>query len=104
MRLERVGAPRPAAAAAQDRERVTDGAVSPDGQRVVLRTHESLLFYEAAQFTKGDWQQEQRVDLGQLREPQGEGVTFGADGSIYLVGESGGGKQAGTFAHLVCKD
>ncbi|MBI3050441.1 MAG: hypothetical protein HYY76_19275 [Acidobacteria bacterium] len=41
-----------------------------------------------------------RVDLGALGEPQGEGVTIGAGGLVYLVGEGGG--RGGTLATLRC--
>lgn len=101
MRLERVGEPRdPRAPAASDR--ITDGAVSPDDRWVVLRSAQALTFYRAADLLAGNWREAGRMPLAALKEPQGEGVTFGADGSMYVVGEGGGKGQPGTFAQLSC--
>ena len=52
--------------------RITDGAISPDGEWVVLRTRTALTFYRAADFLKGDFREARRVDLKPLGEPQGE--------------------------------
>jgi hypothetical protein len=81
------------------RGRITDGDVTPDGEWIALRTHHALVFYRAANLVAGNWKEERVVDLAALREPQGEGVTFGSDGSVYLAGEGGG---SGTFARLTC--
>jgi hypothetical protein len=100
MRLERVGEPRdtkPPASA-----RVTDGAISPDGQWAVLRTIDSLTFYRAADLLAARWREAGRAELTSLGEPQGEGVTFGADGAVFLMGEGGRKKMPGTFARLTC--
>jgi hypothetical protein len=94
--LERIGQPRSA------KERLTDGAISPDGTWVVLRSNESAMFYRAADFLSGQWREVQRVDLTPLREPQGEGIAFGSDNVLYLVGEGGGKGQSGTFARFMC--
>jgi hypothetical protein len=99
--LERVGKPRasgkPAAA-----DRVTDGDVSADGEWTVLRTRRSLSFHRTADLLQGNWQAERTVDLAAVGEPQGEGVAFGADGTLYLLGEGGGKKRPGTFQRLTC--
>jgi hypothetical protein len=100
--LERVGQPRTPGKVARD-ERITDGSVSPDGTWVVLRTHRTLLVHPAARLLAGDWGGEQAVDVTALGEPQGEGVTVDADGSLYLVGEGGGKARPGTFAHVTCR-
>jgi hypothetical protein len=101
VRLERVGEPRdPQAPAANDR--ITDGAVSPDNRWVVLRGARTLTFYRTADLLAGHWREAGRIPLASLKEPQGEGVTFGADGSVYLVGEGGGRGRPGTFAQLAC--
>jgi hypothetical protein len=42
------------------------------------------------------------VALGSVGEPQGEGVTFGSNDSVYLMSEGGGKKQPGAFARLTC--
>jgi hypothetical protein len=101
VQLERVGAPRQSSRR-RDNDRITDGAVSPDGERVVLRSNNALIFYRTAELLAGNWRESGRVDIGHLREPQGEGVAFGANGTVYLTGEGGGKSQPGTFARLTC--
>jgi hypothetical protein len=100
-RLERIGAPRGSGRPAAD-GRITDGSVSSDGQWVALRGAEILTFYRTADLVTGNWREAGRVTLAPLGEPQGEGVAFGADDAIYLLGEGGGKKQAGTFGRLSC--
>ena len=82
--------------------RITDGSVSADGQWVVLRTGQALMFYRAADFLAGNWSEAGRFSLRGVKEAQGEGVSMGPDGSVYLTGEGGGKARAGTFARLVC--
>lgn len=101
VRLELVGAPlskRPPSPAS----RITDGAISADGQTVVLRTGTSLTFYKASDFLKGDFREGRRADLTPLREPQGEGVAFGPSDTVYVAGEGGGKARTGTLAILSC--
>jgi hypothetical protein len=98
MRLERVGPPHPQG----NKDRITDGAVSPDGRWVVLRTRDTLMVYRATDFLTGRWREAGRVPLAPLAEPQGEGVTFAADNSLYLMSEGGGKQQPGRFARLTC--
>jgi hypothetical protein len=100
--LERVGAAR-GAGKADAADRITDGAVSPDGRWVVLRSHAAMRFYAAADLFGGNWREAGVVDLAPLREPQGEGVAFGADGTVYLAGEGGGKARPGTLARLACR-
>jgi hypothetical protein len=101
VRLERVGhvrdPQRPRAA-----DRITDGAVSPDGRWVVLRGARVLIFYRAADLLAGNWREAGRVSLASLKEPQGEGVAFASNDSIYVVGEGGGKRRPGTLAHIAC--
>src|SRR5262245_51636733 len=80
--------------------RVTGGAASPDGNWVALRTNTELLFYPAADLIAGKNVQARRFDLKPLNERQGEGVAFGPDGVVYLVGEGGG--KGGTLATIKC--
>ena len=62
LRLERVGGPRhPRPPAASDR--ITDGAVSPDGRWIVLRGPNALTFYRAAELQAGNWREAARVPL-----------------------------------------
>ena len=100
-RLERVGKPRDGGKAAAD-DRVTDGAISPNGTRAVLRTQRALVFYSATDLLAGNWREHGRVNLAALGEPQGEGVTFADDSTLYLVGEAGGTSRTGTFARVTC--
>jgi hypothetical protein len=100
MPLERVGGLQPIRGGAA---RITDGAIAPDGERVVLRTNEAMTIYRAADLLSGNWKAIGRVDLRQLREPQGEAVAFGAGDTIYVAGEGGSGARAGTFAALTCR-
>jgi hypothetical protein len=99
VRLERVGElkSRPSA-----QERITDGAFSPDGRWVVLRSRRALSFYNAEEFMLGHFRELRRVDVSGLKEPQGEAVAFGSGKTVYVAGEGGGKKQPGTLASLSC--
>lgn len=84
-------------------DRVTGAATSPDGRWVVLRTHNSVLFYAASQLLGGDPPRPLRYDIGMLQESQAEGVAVGGDGSLFLISEGGGSHAPATLAHGVCK-
>jgi hypothetical protein len=101
VRLERVGKPREPGKPDQQ-TRITDGAVSQDGEWVVLRSSAALTFYRASELLSGSWREAGRTNLESLGEPQGEGVAFGDRNTIYLVGEGGGRSRPGTFARLTC--
>ena len=98
--LRRVGQPR--GREPDEDERVTDGAVSPDGRWVALRTRTSVALHRAADLSAGNWSEVRRIDLKAVGEPQGEGVAIGPDGSLYLAGEGGGQGRPGTLARLAC--
>jgi hypothetical protein len=100
-RLEPVGKPLSKGTPAAD-ARITDGAISPDGEWVALRTKRALIFYRAAEFLKGNFNETRRVDLTSLGEPQGEGLAFGPSNTVYVAGEGGGKSQPGTLAVLSC--
>jgi hypothetical protein len=99
--LERVGKPRTLGKASEN-ERITDGAVSPDGTWVVLRTRQGFALHRAADLFAGNWTDAGRVDLKAVGEAQGEGIAIAADGTVYLTGEGGGKSQPGTFAKYAC--
>ena len=99
--LQAIGKPRPAGSSRND-DRITDGAVSPDGVWVALRTKTAVLLYRADALLSGDWREAGRVSLNALGEPQGEGIEFGDEKTIYLVGEGGGKSKPGTFGRLTC--
>jgi hypothetical protein len=98
--LERVGAA--GSGKTGEASRITDGAVSADGQWAVLRTKTALTFYRASDLLAGQWRAGTRIDLTPLREPQGEGVALGADNTVFLAGEGGGKGRPGSFAHFSC--
>jgi hypothetical protein len=58
--------------------------------------------YHTEDLLAGNWQEARRIALDQLREPQGEGITFADDRTMYLVGEGGGKSRPGTFGRLTC--
>lgn len=97
--LERVGA---LSSKPDGPSRITDGAVSPDGEWAVLRTRANLTFYRASDLLAGRWRVATRLDIATLREPQGEGVALADDTSVFLAGEGGGKGKAGTFARVTC--
>ena len=101
VRLERVGAPR-ASGRPEKEDRITDAAIDPDGRWIVLRSTHTLMFHRASDLLQGTWREIGRVSVESLREPQGEGLTFGSDGSIVLLGEGGRKKEPGTFVRLPC--
>ena len=98
--LQPIGKPREAAKTAD--ERITDGSVSPSGAWVALRTKTAILLYRTADLMSGNWRDAGRLSLKELAEPQGEGIAFGDDKTIYVVGEGGGKSQPGTFGRLTC--
>jgi hypothetical protein len=98
--LERVGTIRDARVSADDR--ITDGAASRDGQWTALRTKRTLSLFRTAELMSGTWRPAAVVDLAGLREPQGEGVAFAPDNSLYLVGEGGGEAAPGTLGRVTC--
>ena len=100
VKLEAVGQARSGKNSEDDH--LTDGAVSPDGSWIVLRTKTRLLFYSTRDLTTGNWREAGRVSLANLKEPQGEGVAFVDDKTLVLVSEGGGKSQPGTFARLTC--
>jgi len=71
-----------------------------------VRTEEDVIFYTTAELLKGDVEHGTAIATGDLGETQGEGVAFGANGLVGLVGEGGGKKSApkpGTLATLQCQ-
>lgn len=101
MQLERVG--QPLIAKPTPRQRVTDAAVSGDGQWVALRTNDALMFYRASEFLRGEFREAGRFDLKALGEPQGEGIVFGSGDAVHVAGEGGGKKAPGTLGTLSCR-
>jgi hypothetical protein len=69
---------------------VTDGALSPDGSRLVLRGYFSGTAYVWADGRPGKELSGLNVPL-QLSHPQGESVTFTRDGRALMFGTEGAG-------------
>jgi hypothetical protein len=64
---------------------VTDGAFSPDGRLLVLRDYQAAHVYAAS----GGRLATAALPL----QPQGESITFSADGGSLLAGSEGGGSE-----------
>ena len=72
---------------------VTGASATLDGGAVAIRTYQSLEFFDVAGGEELLERGGGRVDLRTLRELQGEGVGFGANGAIVLSSESVGGSS-----------
>jgi len=70
---------------------VTGASATLDGGTVVVRTYQSLEFFDIAEGGRLVETENGRVSLRSLREIQGEGVGFGADGAIVLSSEGAAG-------------
>jgi hypothetical protein len=84
---------------ARKKIRVTDAAVSPDGAWIALRSNDLVLFYKADALLAGTPQTPLSYDLTPLKEPQGEGIAWADDTTLYLAGEA---ESGGTFGRLTC--
>ena len=82
---------------------VTGASASSDGELVVLRTYETLLFHRWDGDTLAALADEGTVNLRPLREAQGEGVGFGPEGIVALTSESGPSGAGGSIALLRCR-
>jgi hypothetical protein len=83
--------------------RITGASASPDGKWVALRTRDSIQIHDAARFSRGDLGSVRSYAVTSLREPQGEGVTLGPSGAVFLTGEGGGKGAPGTLAAGICR-
>jgi hypothetical protein len=99
--LEQIAKPRSSQKSSAD-ERITDGDVSPSGAWVALRTKSAIVLHRTEDLLSGTWQESSRVSLQTLGEPQGEGIAFGDERTLYIVGEGGGKSQPGTFGRVTC--
>jgi hypothetical protein len=100
VKLEAVGKARGGKTSQDDH--ITDGAFSPDGTWIVLRTKTALQFYLARDLIAGNWREIGRSSVANLKEPQGEGLAFVDDRTLVLVSEGPGESQAGTFVRMNC--
>lgn len=84
-------------------QKVTDASVSPDGRWIALRTLNSVSFYSASELTAGNVREAFSHDLSGLGEAQGEGISLGPNGAVWLTSEGGGKSRPGTLARLQCQ-
>jgi hypothetical protein len=85
-----------------DLEAVTDAEASPDEKTVVVRTPHEAAFYRTADLVSGQTIPYLRSPLDGLREPQGEGVAFDANGMLYLASGGRLWNRAGRLLALQC--
>jgi hypothetical protein len=83
-------------------ERATGAALSADRNWVAIRSNQSLWFFRAADFIAGQAGQPVWVDLSGAGEPQGEGIAFGPNQTIFLVGEGGSKGRPGSLRTITC--
>jgi hypothetical protein len=97
--LERVRelAPRPG----NERDRVTAASATADGRWVALRTYRRLLVFAADVLLAGG-KPVLEFDLGDLREPQGEGLAIDARGRVWLSSEAERSTASPTWTLLTC--
>ena len=72
---------------------VTGASATLDGSTVVIRTYESLSFYDVTEGGRLLESYGGRVNLRTLRESQGEGVGIGTEGAVYLTSEARAGSR-----------
>lgn len=85
-----------------EEDRVTGAASSPDGRWVGIRTYRSLFLYPAAQLVGGGAAEPTVVDLGPLRQQQGESVAISEDGTVWLTSEAGSEEGHPRLSRLQC--
>ena len=81
---------------------VTGAAASTDGTRVAVRTYSHLQLYSITADTLAPLIPGRGYSLAALREPQGEGVALGDDGTVFLVSESGPARAPAPLSRLRC--
>jgi hypothetical protein len=82
---------------------VTDAEASSDEMSVVVRTSDEVVIYQTADLIRGGAVPPgRRISIGELREPQGEGVALGDNGKLYLASEGRPWSRAGRFVSLKC--
>jgi hypothetical protein len=80
---------------------VTGASATLDGNRVVIRTYETLEFFEVTDDERLSRLTDSRVNLRTLRESQGEGVAFAGNERVILSSESGFASRP-SIVSLVC--
>jgi hypothetical protein len=83
-------------------EHATGAALSPDRNWVAIRSNLSVWFFRASDFIAGKPGEPIWVDLSAAREPQGEGIAFGPNQTVYLAGEGGSKGRPGSLRSMTC--
>ena len=86
---------------ADDADRVTAASATPDGRWVGIRTYRSLYLYRADALLGSGQVRSHTVNLGMLKEPQGEALALANDGTIWVSSEAEDGGRA-RMARLKC--
>ncbi|HSJ07541.1 MAG TPA: hypothetical protein VK936_12625 [Longimicrobiales bacterium] len=81
---------------------VTGASATPDGQYVAVRSYSHLQLYRFVEDTLAAAWTHPGFDLAALDEPQGEGVALAADGTVYLVSETGPARLPAPLSLLRC--
>ncbi len=80
----------------------TGAALSADREWVAIRSRDAVLFFRTKDVVAGHLGNPIRVAVTDAHEPQGEAITFGPSGTIYLVGEGGKKGRPGTLTTMTC--
>jgi hypothetical protein len=82
---------------------VTDAEASADGRLVAIRTSDDVAIYQIADLVGGTAAPKgTRIPIEGLREPQGEAVAIGKNGTLYLASEGRRWNPAGRFIRVRC--
>lgn len=86
----------------QEDDRVTAATASADGKWVGIRSYRNLYLYRAEQLTGAGAAEPLVVDLGPMRQAQGESVVIGADGVLWLTSEAENRESEPAWGRLRC--
>jgi hypothetical protein len=89
-------------AAVDIRDRATSASASPDGKWVGIRTYRHLYLYPADALTSNAPVDPIRIDLAPVGEMQGEGLSLGNDGSVWLTSEAEDITKSPVWSRLKC--
>ena len=84
-------------------DRVTAADATADGDWVAVRTNSSLALYRTEDLLQGTGAGPIQVSLSPVGEPQGEGISFGAEGRVVLSSEGGTRRTPGLISTLSCQ-
>jgi hypothetical protein len=81
---------------------ITDADASPDGDWVLVRNADELVFYRTSALLDGDVEHGAVVKVSDAGESKGKGVTFSGRGDVFLAGGGSSKRQPGTLVALRC--